>query len=357
MMHGCGYSSNISLSRLRDHRQVANAFSELARRESQDPDIVVAALPTIELCAESVRFGLERGVPVLLDMRDMWPDIFVDSAPGPARPIARLMLRSMFSECRRACREATAIIGITDEFVDWGLKRGDRSRTDLDRAFPFAFEPNALEPEQIAEAGEFWDKLGIAEKHDDLVACFFGTMGRQLDIETVIRAAKELHARSAPVRFVMCGVGDRLAEFREMARDCPNVVFPGWVAAAQIRVLMSRSSVGLDPLPGRYDFLATINNKALEYISAGLPVISSPREGVLYRLLKENECGLSYEHGDAQGLAACLHDLWNDPNKRGALAAGSTRLFSESFTFDRVYGSMMQHLMDVAGTPRVTAQA
>ena len=56
--------------------------------------------------------------------------------------------------------------------------------------------------------------------------------------------------------------------------------FPGWVDAAKIFVLMRRSAVGLDPLPDRYDFLATINNKAIEYMSAGLPVISSPDRGV-----------------------------------------------------------------------------
>ena len=49
---------------------------------------------------------------------------------------------------------------------------------------------------------------------------------------------------------------------------------------------------GIDPLPDRYDYLASINNKAVEYLSAGLPVVSSPRHGVLYELLEREECGL-----------------------------------------------------------------
>ena len=45
----------------------------------------------------------------------------------------------------------------------------------------------------------------------------------------------------------------------------------------------------MNPIPDRYDFLSTINNKTIEYMSAGLPVLSSPKKGVLYRLLKTEE--------------------------------------------------------------------
>ena len=86
LLHGCGYRSNISLARFHDHRQIAKKFAHHARAAAAAPDIIVSALPTIELCLESVAYGRRRGVPVVLDMRDMWPDIFVDTVPGPARP-------------------------------------------------------------------------------------------------------------------------------------------------------------------------------------------------------------------------------------------------------------------------------
>ena len=102
---------------------------------------------------------------------------------------------------------------------------------------------------------------------------------------------------------MLCGAGDRFEHYRALAAGLPNVLLPGWVDAAAIHVLMRRSACGLDPLSDRYDFLATINNKAIEYFSAGLPVISSPRRGTLAELLAAEECGLSYDLGDAAGLA------------------------------------------------------
>ena len=86
-------------------------------------------------------------------------------------------------------------------------------------------------------------------------------------------------------------------------------VGPGWVKAAQIHVLMRLSSVGLNPVADRYDFLATINNKAIKYMSGNLPIISNPEEGVLYDLLKKYCCGVSYASGDAEGLFNILTRL------------------------------------------------
>lgn len=349
LIHGLGYKRNISLSRIRDHALIASKFAKQAQSEAK-PDIIVAALPTIDLCVESVKFGRQNGIPVVLDMRDMWPDIFIDALPGPARGIGRLMLSSMFSQAQKACSGATAIMGITDAFVDWGLARGRRKRTSLDVSFPFAYESSSLDPHAIAESEAFWDNLGVRKTNDDLVACFFGTIGWQLDVGTIIGAARKLHLSRVPIRFVLCGSGERLDYFKEQAADCPNIVFPGWVNAAQIRVLMARSTLGLDPLPDRYDFLATLNNKALEYLSASLPVISSPKQGALYELLKLHDCGLSHDCGDSDELSGILSSLAQDPGRLKLLSENALGLFRSTFTAEKVYADMTAYFMSVAAS-------
>ena len=52
------YRRNVSLNRLRNHREIARSFCETAPTLPQ-PDLVVCSLPPIELCVESVRFGRE----------------------------------------------------------------------------------------------------------------------------------------------------------------------------------------------------------------------------------------------------------------------------------------------------------
>lgn len=350
LLHGCGYRTNVSFSRIRDHRQIANKFSKLIRKSENKPDIIVSALPTIELCLESVKYTKEVGIPVVLDMRDMWPDIFIDSAPMPVRPLARLLLSSMFDNAKIACSGASAITGITEAFVEWGLNCGRRQRTNLDRSFPMGYRSDPPPIKKILEAGKFWDSQGIPANSNDLNVCFFGTLGKQFDLDMVIRAAKVLNEQKKTVHFVICGTGERLHYYQQLSANLPNIIFPGWVDAAAIYVLMRRSSVGIDPLPQRYDFLATINNKAIEYMSAGLPIVSSPGRGVLYELLAKEHCGLSYDCGDMEGLANILSRLCEDRTIVNSMAANSKRAFLEKFTAEKVYGEMMGYLENVVAT-------
>jgi glycosyltransferase involved in cell wall biosynthesis len=346
-LKGSGYTNNLSLARIRDHRQIARKFSKLAMLETQAPDIVLAALPTVELSLESVLYGKKKSVPVVLDMRDMWPDIFVDSIPFSLRPFVHLASKPMFMQAQKACSGATAITGITDEFVEWGLQRGMRERTDLDRSFPMGYTSISPPEADLRRAERFWDERRIPAHPSHITACFIGNLGREGDLETVLEAARQLKDRGARTQFVVCGSGDRSHKFTQMGARLENVIFPGWIDAASIYVLMRRSHVGLDPLSDRYDYLSTINNKAIEYLSAGLPVVLSPNRGTLYRLVNQQECGLSYDIHDAGALAEILIRLDQDRTLLHKLSRNASETFKTMFTAERVYDAMMKYLEEI----------
>src|SRR5206468_2647153 len=95
------YRKNISVRRLVNHVQIARNF----RREAAHcvaPDIVITALPTVELAYEAVRYARAIRIPALVDIRDLWPDILVDAAPRAVRPFGRLGLSYMFAQARSA---------------------------------------------------------------------------------------------------------------------------------------------------------------------------------------------------------------------------------------------------------------
>src|SRR6266404_1607534 len=72
LLHANPYEKNISFARWRNHRGIARKFRQLARRERK-PDIVFCSLPTLELAEEAAIYGRENRVPVVIDVRDMWP--------------------------------------------------------------------------------------------------------------------------------------------------------------------------------------------------------------------------------------------------------------------------------------------
>ena len=348
LLRGCGYSKNVGIERLIDHALIARKFRSAIAREPR-PDIIVTALPTVDLCLASLEYGRLRKVPVVLDMRDMWPDIFLDAVPCPLRRLARPLLVPFFRQARYACAHATAITGITEAFVEWGLGRGGRARSSLDRAFPFAYPATIPCPEAIRNAAAFWDAHGVHTGSDRLVVCFVGNLSRQLDVAHFIEAARTLTGSGRPVQFVVCGAGERLAEYRRAAAAVPGMLFPGWIDAAKIHVLLQRSHVGIDPLPDRYDFLATINNKAVEYLSASLPVVSSPRHGVLCELLQREGCGLSYATGDAASLASVLTALHDHRERLVQMSIRAREVFELQFAAEKVCGDMAAHFEHIAG--------
>jgi glycosyltransferase involved in cell wall biosynthesis len=349
LLHGCGYKSNLSLARIRDQRQVARKFAHFIRQEEGPPQIIVAALPVVEICLAAVKYGRQRGVPVVLDMRDMWPDLFVELAPRPLRPIARLVLAPLFREARAACAGATAIIGVTDPFVEWGLRRGGRTRGPWDRSFGFGYVQSPLPAEQLAAAEEFWRQQGVGRDDGRFTVCFFGTLSRQFELEAVITAARTLRAAGRPVRFVLCGAGERLEEYRAQAAGLDNVLLPGWIGAAQIQTLMRVSALGLAPYRDTPNFTMNIPNKPAEYFSAGLPVALALKHGVLCDLLAQRNCGFSYGN-DADELVRSINGLCDDREKLRELSGNALRVFEEQFTAEKVYGDMMAYLEAVAAS-------
>lgn len=341
-----GYARNVSLDRMVDHTALARRFERIIEAEPR-PDIVVAAFPPVEMALSAVRFGRRHGIPVLVDLRDMWPDIFVEALPPPVRWLGRLAAAPLFARARQTCAQATGITGITDAFVDWGLERGRRRRSPADVAFPMGYSTKALTEDALAAAGAYWTDRGVLSDNVILTVCYLGSLGRQPDLQTAIRAVRSLAAAGVRCRLVVCGAGEQLPGLRAAASDLPDAQFPGWIDAAQMHVLMRRSSLGLDPLQDRLDFRLTINNKAIEYLSAGLPIAFCPDRGVLHDLLTTERCGFSYRTGDAVALAERLRELAADRALLETYRTNAKRVFEERFRADHVYAGMMAHLATI----------
>ena len=342
LLHGCGYRSNVSIDRLRDHWQIARKFRTQSRSVSERPDLILCSFPPIELSVEVTRYGREFGVPTILDVRDLWPDIFVNLVPATVRPLARLFMAPYFRMTREAMRDCSAVFAINEPFRDWGLHYAGRAGTALDRSFPMGYPARPPDPAEQAKAREFWRGRGLENGSQKFTAIFAGTVGRQFQFEPIVEASKRL----PDVQFVICGTGDRLDYVQSLAAGVPNVTFTGWVGAAEIWTLMRIAHVGLAPYHDEPSFTHSLPNKSLEYLSAGLPVVSS-LPGALAKLLDQSECGLTYPNLDADALVDALRSLRSDPHRRQAMARNALAVYEENFRAEAIYGRMISHLETV----------
>jgi glycosyltransferase involved in cell wall biosynthesis len=349
MVHSRGYRASVSLARFMDHVTWARRFERAISAERQ-PDVIFCAYPTVEAARVCTRYGQRRSVPVVLDLRDMWPDLFGELPPPFLRPVARALLAPLRARAQAALRGATALFAITDEFLRWGLTVAGRPQGPLDAAFAQAYplsSPKVLDDEQAQEARALWDRLGVTRDAAFNVVLVGSITGRRVAMDAVLKAARMLQSDEHPVRFVLAGSGDDLALFREQARDCTNVLFPGWLRAAEIRELLARAHLGLVPYRNTPDFVMSVPTKAAEYFAAGIPVATSLR-GTLPRVLREQECGREFDADHPESLVALVRVLRDDHALWSALSANALRAFHSRFVAEDVYGRLIDQLERIA---------
>ena len=343
-LFGGGYKRNISLERIQDHRRLALEFKAFCEQEDR-PDIIIASYPTIELCVASIEYGKKHGIPVVIDVRDLWPDIFIDPLPAFLKPIGKLLLSSFNRQARYVFRNATAVVGVSEQTVVWGLKKGVRQRSSNDVSFPFGYPALGKQSDtELYEQKQFWAAKGLSE--DKFIVSFFGNIGHQFDLETVIEAARRLDNETNNISFVLCGDGDRLEEYRKMAKGLSNLIFPGWINKSQIIYLLGLSKVGLAPYIDKADFNLILPNKIFEYMAGGIPILSSV-SGEIGHLLKDNKCGLVYRGvGD---LEAKLVSLYQHKDELSRLSGNASAAFNEKYTAEKIYSDMADYFSGLSG--------
>jgi glycosyltransferase involved in cell wall biosynthesis len=356
MLHSPGYRTSVSLARLADHLIWGRRFGQ-AIKGATPPDIIFCAYPTIESALICARFGQRHRIPVVVDLRDMWPDLFAELAPQLLKPVARALLAPLRGRATEALRRSSALFAITEEFLEWGLALARRSRNELDAAFAQAYPLANLRPADTAEASEarqFWDRQAILRETAFNVILVGSITARRVEMDALLAAAQTLQHDVSPVKFIFVGDGDDLAIYRERARDYQNVLFSGWLSMARIRELLARTHLGLVPYRNTPDYIMSVPTKAAEYFAAGVPVATSLR-GTLPRLLRDRQCGLEFDAADPQTLVRLVRILRDDPTRHQELGAKARSVFHAEFVAEKVYAALIDRLEIIAATnPRLT---
>jgi glycosyltransferase involved in cell wall biosynthesis len=339
-IHSPGYKRNVSRRRFCDHQIVAGKMLKDAGNWPK-PDLILGAMPTDTMCEVATLVGQRFGVPVVLDVRDHWPDIFFCHVPSFARLLVWVFTCSMRRRVRTSFSRATAIVGITDAFVDWGLRKGRRTGTKLDHAFPIGYSKSSNLKYDEDAAKQFWAAHGVGLDDEIFTICFLGAFSKMYNFTAIIDAAKCMLDDSKPVRFILCGDGPDLERLQNAGGGLPNIFLPGRITGNEIHALMKVSSVGIIPYISHDNFKYSIGNKPAEYLSADLPILISI-SGIVSDLLKKYECGIQY--GNCADLTENLRNLRDNPHVLAKYQEGARRLFSERLDGDKIYKEFVEHL-------------
>jgi hypothetical protein len=287
-------------------------------------------LPTTQEAQAAVAFGRENGIPSVLSIRDLWPDFFLDYLPAPLRPLAKPFVGVLDAQAREACANATSLVGISEEYLAWGRRKGNRAPNELDRVFPLGYEARR-QPDAAVVA--FRQKLGVGDKP---IVSFVGTWGRTYDLE-LVRAVAE---QNPALAFAVTGDKDTQPALRDAFARLPNVVLTGWLSADDIALLVSASAIGL--LPYQPNAPQGLPNKVFEYMAYGAYQLAT-LEGEIGRFYAETGAGQAIGRDLGAAISAAL-PIALDPVKRAARIA----LFEQRYSADAVYSGLVDHIENVA---------
>lgn len=346
-VHAAGYRRNVSWARFRSYQQLARNFARLAPTHKA-PDVIVSGIPSPAWCDAALQFAAPRSVPVVVDVRDLWPDIFLTATPPIAKPIARRLLSPFFAQTSSICQRASAITGVSQSYLDWGLQNAGRTATGADRVFPLGYQPHKFTPDELASKTGWLRAQGVDPQKT--IACFFGLFEKSYDLSTVLRAARQMQvAGDDRVQLVLCGKGGKEASLRREVAGLDNVILPGWVDPGTIAALMRVAKIGLAAYaPGA---LQSLPNKPFEYMAGGLAILSS-LPGELAQMLDEHQCGLTYAAGDSKALAGCLTRLAGDKDQLCNLRSNAYQAFDTNYRARKIVRQMAEHLETVPRSAR-----
>lgn len=344
-----GYSRAVSGARVLNN--LCQAWRLRAAADAAPPpDIIVCAMPTPELAWVSAGLGERFGVPVVIDARDMWPDIFAELLSPAMRLAAWPYIKLMRVLLGSAARRAAAFTAITEPFLDWIVGYAVRPRRDTDRVFPLGYQEPKMSATDLAEA----EATLPPEPAGAFNVVFLGRLNRTvLDaFDPVLDAARLLRAEARPFRFYFAGTGDCAGVLRARAADLPEIKFLGQIRPPALAALKRRGHAALLCIARRRDYQASLSNKVFDYLAAELP-LASHLTGLVGQLVNSERCGFVYN--DGEGLASGLRVLAADEDRRRSLGRNARRVFEDRYDASRLYPRMVEYLTTLAATHRRSA--
>lgn len=342
LLKGIPYKKNVSLKRWLNYKLVARRFRKAAQGMPM-PDAIVTAMPSYDLAYEFVRLGQQLDIPVLVDVRDSWPDSFLDQLPSWARVFARLILFDDFRKLDYLLNNADAVLASSTGLLEWAFTHIRRDPGEYDRMICHGYP----RPPENIDHGTLPEAMGKLVEHmqSKFTFTFVGTFGQAYDLEIVIEAARHfMNAQNPDVFFVLAGTGDQFERVKQAAEGITHIAVPGWLQGPQITALLRASSVGLATYKDVDYFFP---NKAFEYLAHGLPILSS-LPGELEQLLNEKNIGMTYRPGDLNQFCECVLKLSRNPELSKSASSNALQVFNERFEENQVYSDYVDHIERVA---------
>ncbi len=284
------------------HLSYLPAAAFISNPHVASPEVAIGTSPTLFAAMAAASFAKRRRVPFIMEVRDLWPAIFVELGILKNRQIIAMLERLEMN----LYRKATKIVVVTEAFRTKLITRG-------------------LPPEKIITIPngadvEFWSSSKtdgqVRQKYNlenRFVVAYIGAHGISHGLERVLDCAGKLRALP-DIHFLFVGEGAEKAKLIERASELKlnNTTFLDSVGKNEVRELYELADVCLVPLKNIPLFDAFIPSKLFEILAMARPIIGSLR-GEAADILDRSGAALIVEPENSHALAEAVLELYRKP--------------------------------------------
>ncbi len=275
------------------------ALNRLAERFA--PDLIVAR--DIPLALLAVRVAERRGVPVLLDMAEHYPEAMRSWDKYARNPLARKVVFDWKVPDWVEARVVPSMAGITVVC--------DEQKERLVREYGYPRD----RIEVVLNTPNLASYRGVPRGTSNPRPSTFGYHGilcHDRDLETVVRGFEIAAERNPHLHLMLCGDGESASSLRALTETSPasqRIAMTGRYTASELPELYAKADFGIVSLRVNEFTQHTLANKFFDYAALGKPFIFT-RVRPLENAMRSMQCGVPFEGGDPLSVADAMERLY-----------------------------------------------
>ncbi|MBI5975390.1 glycosyltransferase family 4 protein [Staphylococcus canis] len=274
---------------------------------------IIVSSPNIFLAWGTLFFKVNKKAKYFLEIRDLWPDSFLELKQGKIKYIAPLL---KFLE-KKMYQQADEIIVNNPYFEKHINQLTDRQKN-------YIYLPNALSKEE----------RNVVEKLEAFSVIYTGNVGYAQNVDELIEIARLLNQHQIHFTAVIYGV--QADKFRKVVKEehleYVNLIPP--MERQSCLHLISQHHVSLSILQNTNIFMNVMPGKVIDSIGSNTPVISN-LGGETYQLINKNEIGFSKKSATPHEIVTYIINLKNDTNRLKSVINNTQKVSESHFNWEK----------------------
>lgn len=311
--------------------------------KKQKPDVIYTSSPDLFVAFFALRFGKKYKIPVVVEVRDLWPESIVEyNHMSKKNPIIQILYQLEKWIYKKADQLIFTMEGGKDYIIDQGwdksisLSKINHVNNGVDLK---EFEKNLtlyhIEDEDLSDTSKF-------------NVIYVGSIRQVNNLRTLIEAA-ELLKENADIQILIYGDGTEKETLEKVCREKNlHVKFKGRVEKKYIPYILSRSSLNvINVRPAGLNKYGCSWNKLFEYMASGKPILCNlPVE---YDLIKKYELGIAKRFSDGEEYRDAILEFYRMNKSEYTQYCLNAKACAELFDYEKL-GDKIENILRRAKT-------